>query len=260
MRRAGNWRLAVALFVICAASAGAQGAVSLSGTRLVFDGRYREAGLQASNRGANDVLLQTWLSAPEDDDDTPPAQRRSLPFVVTPHLHRLAAGGRQTLRILYQGTGMPTDRESLLHLYVTHVPKQSEGSNQLNIAVRQRINVFYRPPGIAGDPAATAGALRWTIERSASGGQILRVDNPTAYHAALQTLSLDGIVLSEYQLLAPGARHHFALPLSTPGQRRCLAFKALTDYGGQRDYCATFTDDATFSARLRENLQLQEHC
>jgi P pilus assembly chaperone PapD len=260
VRQAGNWRIGVTLLAICFASAGAQGAVSLSGTRLVFDGRYREASLQASNRGANDVLLQALLSAPEDDDDTPAAQRRSLPFVVTPHLHRLTAGGKQTLRILYQGTGMPADRESLLHLYVTQVPKQSEGSNQLNIAVRQRINVFYRPPGIAGDPAATAEALRWTIERSASGDRTLRVDNPTAYHAALQTLSLDGIALSDYQLLAPGARHHFALPVLTPAQRRYLAFKALTDYGGQRDYCATFTDDAAFSARLRENLQPQEHC
>jgi P pilus assembly chaperone PapD len=36
----------------------AQGAVSLSGTRLIFDGRWNEATIEVSNRGASEALIQ----------------------------------------------------------------------------------------------------------------------------------------------------------------------------------------------------------
>ncbi|RMO69670.1 Fimbral chaperone protein [Pseudomonas syringae pv. primulae] len=139
-------RLLVVLLL--ASSVAAQGAISLSGTRLIFDGRYHEASIEVRNRGKAEALLQTWLSDARDDGDRLPAERRSLPFVVTPPLTRLAAGDRQVLRVLYQGAGMPQERESLLHLYVLEVPRRQNGVRQLNIAVRQRINVFYRPPGL----------------------------------------------------------------------------------------------------------------
>lgn len=88
-------------------SVGAQGAISLSGTRLVFDGQYQEASIEVRNRGDSEALFQAWLSDAQDDDDTPLVRRRTLPFVVTPPLSRLPGGGRQVLRVLYQGTGMP---------------------------------------------------------------------------------------------------------------------------------------------------------
>lgn len=258
MSRAAGWRAGVLWLLVWTASGEAYGSVSLSGTRLIFDGNDREAGLQVTNRSAQDVLLQAVLSAPEDDDDTPRAQRRSLPFVVTPPLQRLAGGSRQTLRVIYQGQGMPDGRESLLHLYVTQVPQRKEGVNQLNIAVRQRINLFYRPPGIQGDPALTAETLRWELATSATGEALLKVSNPTPYHASLQALNLDSRLVTDYLLLAPGASQQW--PVSTRAFAQALHFKALTDYGGQRNYCATVSKGAASSARLQDNPQLQEKC
>lgn len=245
--------LAIAL---CAAMSGAHASVALSGTRLIFDGRNREAAIEATNRGAHDVLIQTRLSAPEDDDDTPLAQRRALPFVITTHLQRLAPGGKQTLRVLYQGEGMPPDRESLVHLYVTHVPRRSEGVNQLNIAIRQRLNLFYRPPGLEGDPALAAETLRWSVS-SEPGTPTLQVSNPSRYHVSLQRLALDAGQVTESLLIAPGALHRW--PLSSPISASRLSFQALTDYGAPRDYCVTLgTDVAT--ARLRDLTPFQDKC
>lgn len=265
MNRRANGRaiktVRVWLLVAWAFGTSAQAGVSLSGTRLIFDGRFHEASLQARNQGARDVLIQAWLSAPGDDDDTPRAQRTAVPFLVTPHLQRLAAGGKQTLRVMYQGVGMPEKRESLLHLYVMQVPQRREGANQLNIAVRQRINVFYRPPGLQGDPAMTAERLRWELAVSASGAAVLRVSNPTAYHASLQGVSIEGAPLSEFLLLTPGAQQD--LPLSfAPGSLtvRHLAFKAMTDYGGLRNYCARLSGAGPFNARLLDNTYSQEQC
>lgn len=251
-------RRAISAFCLLffAAASVAQASVSLSGTRLVFDGRYPEATLQATNRGAHEVLIQTRLSDARDDDDTPFEQRQAVPFAVTPHLQRLAPGSRQTLRIFYQGEGMPVGRESLLHLYVTQVPRRTSGEAQLTIAIRQRINVFFRPAGLEGDPALTAETLRWSLSRSDPHGPTLQVINPTPYHAALQAVYLDGVRVTESQMLAPGARHYW--PLSDPGLG--LRFKALTDYGGQRDYCARLDPATASNARLRESTQLQESC
>ncbi|ORC59771.1 pilus assembly protein [Pseudomonas floridensis] len=238
-----------------------QAALSLTGTRLVFDGRDREASLEIRNRGSSEVLIQSWLSDPRDDDDTPSAQREPLPFAVTPPLSRLAAGEKTLLRILYQGAGMVGDRESLLHLYVLEIPQRREGRRQLNIAVRQRLNVFYRPVGLPGDPADTAARLRWVIALDEQGNGLLQVSNPTPYHAALETLAVDGIPVSHDALLAPGDRLEFALT----GNRQSvtnhrLNFKALTDYGGQRSYCARLNGQASSSAHLLDDTSLQDEC
>lgn len=211
-------------------------AVSLSGTRLVFDGRFHEASLEVINRSNHEVLIQSWLSDPANLDGDPDAVGIDLPFVVTPHLARVDEGAKQTLRVLYQGQGMPSDVESLLHFYVLEIPRRAAGINLLSIAIRQRINLFYRPPGLIDDPAETALRLRWTLASSDAAPTLLRVTNPTSYHAALQDVRLGGAVASDYLLLAPGASHEMPVPAAVG--MRSLAFEALNDYGGVLVYCA----------------------
>ncbi|HEX8595581.1 MAG TPA: molecular chaperone [Pseudomonas sp.] len=230
------------------------GAVSLTGTRLIFDGRFAEASIGVTNRNNQPVLIQAWLSGARDEEGEPDPSGGDLPFVLTPHLSQVDGQGRQMLRLLYQGEGMPQDKESLLHLYVLEIPRRMEGKHQMSIAVRQRINVFYRPVGLEGDPAETAVRLRWTLAPDGA----LQVSNPTAFHAALQDLKLGGVEFRDYLLLAPGASQAF--PLSAPGSRR-LTFSALTDYGAPRAYCAHVNEIEPFSARwLNPTLQQQKEC
>jgi P pilus assembly chaperone PapD len=239
-------------------TASASAAVSLSGTRLIFDGTFREVSIEVVNRSRHEVLLQAWLGDAQSEGEL----SGDLPFAVTPHLTQLPAQGKQALRLLYEGVGMPLERESLLHLYVMEIPRRSQGENQLSIAIRQRINVFYRPPGLPSDPADTAQALRWQLARDATGATALQVNNHTVYHASLQHLQLEDAsgqqAVSDYVLLAPGAIHN--LPLKQPvadGQR--LTFSALTDYGGQRQYRADLNGRAPANARwIADSAPLKE--
>lgn len=224
-----------------------EAAVSLAGTRLVFDGRFRESSIEVSNPAPTSTLIQAWLSTPDAEPSVP----SDLPFVVTPHLVQLPAQGKQTLRLLYEGVGMPGDRESLLHLYVLEVPRRSEAAQQLSIAIRQRINVFYRPDSLPGDPAEAAQKLVW--RRSAKDDHALRVRNPTPFYVALQDLEFEGREVSEYLLIEPLSERSLTWK-SIPGSRSVqgrVAFKALTDYGGQRNFCAQAQGDQPFNARLR---------
>lgn len=225
--------------------ASASATVSLGGTRLIFDGRFAEASLEVVNGKAQAVLIQAWLSAADDAEEGPQALGPELPFVLTPHLSRLEGHAKQRLRLLYQGQGMPQTAESLLHLYVLEIPRKVVGAHQLSIAIRQRINVFYRPPGLTDDPALTPQRLRWTL-----GDTSLQVSNPTPFHAALQDVQLGGIATSDYLLLAPGASHSMTVAASN-GARR-LSFQALTDYGGLRSYCAHATGDTFTTTEDRQ--------
>jgi P pilus assembly chaperone PapD len=235
----------ISLFCAVAAviSEHAQGVVSLTGTRLVFDGRFHEASIEITNQDPTQALVQAWLTSARGQDD----RSEHLPFVVTPHLVQLPPQGRHMLRILYEGVGMPSDRESLLHLYVLQVPRRIEGRQQLNIAVRQRINVFYRPVGLSGDPADAAQALTW--QWSQSNRPALEVRNPTPFHVSLHNLSISGLALREDLMIAPFAQHRLPLPAGTPATPGPLSFTALTDYGGSRPFCAQPEPDAPFNAR-----------
>ncbi|MCD5993929.1 molecular chaperone [Pseudomonas sp. CDFA 602] len=261
MTRLSLARTGGCLLSLILTSAGAEGALSLAGTRLIFDGRYTEVSIETHNKGSNAVLVQATLSDPRDDDDTPPDQRRLLPFVITPPLSKVPAGGKQLLRVLYQGAGMPAGQESLLHLYALEVPQRQALEQQLNIAVRQRINVFYRPPGLEGDPADSAERLRWTFNSPASGTRTLSVENPTVYHVSLEVVQLNGVQVIDYLLLAPRARLELPLAEShSTAQGHQLRFNALTDYGARRRYCAPWTEQASFTARLQDTTPIQDEC
>lgn len=240
-----GWWIVLMLWV----AADAQAVVSLSATRMIFNGQHREASIEAINEGEHELLVQAWLSEVGSDGET----SATLPFVLTPHLIRLFPNGRQALRVIYQGIGMPDGRESLLHLYVMQIPRATEGENPLSIAVRQRINLFYRPPGLSGDPASTPQALRWNIGYSSSGERQLRVSNPTVFYASLLALEIathDGRhEVRDDVMLAPGET--LALPLkATIHTPRKLHFKALTDYGGQRNFSAPVSVNGPFNAVL----------
>ncbi|MXG96398.1 fimbria/pilus periplasmic chaperone, partial [Escherichia coli] len=119
--------------------------ISLSTTRVIFDGKNKESSVVVSNDG-QDALLQAWLDPLED------VANAQLPFAITPPLAKVGAKQQQLLRVLYEGVGMPTDRESVFWLNVQEIPQTAKEDNVLQLAVRQRIKVFYRPTGLAGDP------------------------------------------------------------------------------------------------------------
>jgi len=223
----------------------AHAVVSLTGTRLVFDGRFHEASIEITNHDRTEALVQAWLENPRAQE----VGAGHLPFVVTPHLVQLPTQGRQMLRILYEGIGVPSDRESLLHLYVLQVPRRSEARQQLNIAVRQRINVFYRPVGLAGDPADAAQGLVW--QWSQSDRPSIDVRNPTPFHVSLHNVSISGLALREDLMIGPFSQHRLPLPAGATAAPGPLNFTALTDYGGSRPFCADPEPDAPFNARPR---------
>ncbi|MFK3798640.1 molecular chaperone [Pseudomonas sp. NPDC088444] len=237
IRKSALW-LCSGLAVTLAAQA--QAGVVLNTTRVIYSGADKEVSLQVHNTGASEILAQSWI-----ESDPNGAGLSIPPFAITPALARMPGDARQLIRIMYSGEGLPGDRESVLWLSVQEIP-QTARDNELQIAIRQRIKLFYRPQGLIGDPLKAAEALQWQVR----DGQI-EVVNTSHYHVSM--IKLEGrqngrVVIQEgSRMLAPGERRR--MPLASGGRGSVdLAFISINDFGAQEPYRATVTADRTTQA------------
>lgn len=197
----------------------AQGGVNVGGTRLVYDAGTKEASLSVKSQ-ENDppYLIQSWV------DHLDAADTSKVPFVITPPLFRLESGQENMLRVINTQADLPQDRESLYWLNIKSlaaIPKSE--SNRLQIAVRTRIKLFYRPGNLPGNASEAYKALTFSHQ-----GNKLIVKNPTSYYVSFFELKIGGQVINEPGMVAPKG----SLMLSVPdGVSGAVTWQAITDYG-----------------------------
>ncbi|MGS0639220.1 fimbrial biogenesis chaperone [Citrobacter sp. VF227] len=200
--------------------------IQISATRVIYHAAEKDVSVQITNPGKYPVLLQSWT-----DDGHPDIRPDTLrtPFILTPPLTRVNADAGQTLRLSYTGTPLPADRESVYWLNVLEIPPVGEkGSNQVQVAFRSRIKLFYRPAGLDDKGAQDAIAqLRW----HAMGNKIV-LSNPTPYYvsAVAVTLNRGGKKTSiPADMLAPNGSAEFSLPTGVNADS--VTVDAMNDYG-----------------------------
>lgn len=215
---------ALGVLMLCCVSS-AQASISLSATRVIFDGKYKEASIAVRNGNSN-ILVQSWIESNQ------PGDKGDLPFAVTPPLVKMQANGQQLLRVLYAGANndLPQDRESVFWLNVQEIPEAAQGDAVLQVAVRQRIKLFFRPVGLRGVAADAPAALRWRLEK-VNGKSSLSLENPSNFHVSINSITVgaeDGIAAP--LMIGPGESRQFPLKTSQPDAM--LKFHSVNDYGG----------------------------
>jgi P pilus assembly chaperone PapD len=215
--------------VLLSLTPAALGGVVLNNTRVVFDGNTRETSVTVSNPTTQAYAVQAWVNTATDDDT------QLTPFIATPPLFRLDSRKEQGVRIVATGAALPVDRESLYYFNVQEIPATKKVSeNVLKVALRTRIKLFYRPPGLPGSALEAGSRLQWSLTRE-QGQPHLRVDNPTAYH-----VSFIGIKVAKGKqehevyaplMVAPFAGQSYPLPArhDTPD---AVVFSTINDHGG----------------------------
>lgn len=222
-----------------------QAGVVLNTTRVIYPAKDKEVSLGVYNSGRGEILLQSWLEPGADGGDP-----SSLPFVVTPGLARMAGGDRQLLRIIYAGTGMPEDRESVFWLNAQEIPQEA-APNTLQVAIRQRIKVFFRPRGLAGDPFKAAEGLQWRVQ-----GDGLHVENPGPYHVSMIGLGVSRggqeLLSKDSQMLAPRQSLHLPLKPGQGGGALSLEFSSIDDFGAHVRYRSSLNGNQVVHADRAE--------
>ena len=114
--------------------------------------------------------MQIWLDI-NNPKSTP--ENADAPFVASPQIFRMNPHSGQMVRLSFVGQPLPRDRESLFYLNFLQVPavRQTDSDkNKLLLVVTNRLKVFYRPAGLAGDANHVIDrlSLRGPVTRCAS--------------------------------------------------------------------------------------------
>ncbi|ONP87568.1 fimbrial biogenesis chaperone [Burkholderia cenocepacia] len=224
---------------IIALASQADASVVIAGTRVIFPSSEREVTIELTNDSKRPALVQAWL---DDGNSSALPENVDVPFTLTPSVFRMESGNGQTLRLVHTGEPLPADRESLFWLNVLEVPPKASAENNRNriqLAVRSRIKIMYRPDGLAGSADDAPMQLDWRVVRT-DGGYALEASNPTPF-----VVNLGSVLLN-----AAGRKHDagmgYVLPRSTqrfpikqlagaPAAGATVEFGSINDWGRSVD-------------------------
>lgn len=197
------------------------GGIALGGTRVIYPADAKQTSLSINNSDKQATfLIQTWVeneSGNKTDD-----------FIVTPPLFVSKPASENTLRIIYGGGKLPTDRETLYWLNSKSIPSVNrediKGKNVLQIAVLARIKMFVRPAGLTEKSADAPGMLTFT-----RNGDNLTITNPSPFFVTLVNMTMGGRnVKVNNTMVSP--KSSAQIPLFN-GSAGMFTYQTINDYG-----------------------------
>ncbi|WP_323085982.1 molecular chaperone [Providencia alcalifaciens] len=212
-------------------SAHADGGVSFSRNRLIYNEKDKAISIAALNHGDAPYLIQAGVSGASDKTTT-------APFLVTPPLFRLNGQAQNMIRIMRVGAPLPADRESVFYFYATAIPGQgAEGGKdadadgntvgaKLSIAMKTVLKLFYRPNNLPVTIDQAHGLMQFEQQ-----GNTVIINNPTPYYQSFAQLKFDGVeqnLDTHESMVAPMS--HLTFPVTA--RVRSVTWSVMTDYGG----------------------------
>lgn len=207
------------LMFITALPAQAAGGIALGATRVIYPADAKQTSLALSNSNKQErYLINAWI-------ENATGQKEKT-FVITPPLFVSEPNSENTLRIIYAGPALATDRESLFYLNVKAIPSMDknngENNNVLQLAILSRIKLFVRPNKLETQPGQAPDTLAFT-----RSGSAISINNPSPYFITLVNLQLGGKKLDNV-MVAPKTSATVTLPAGAQG---ALSWQSVNDYG-----------------------------
>lgn len=210
------------------ASLDASAGIQVDQTRVIYNGNEKSAALSIHNDTDETWMVQTWLDT-GDSSSTP----TNLPMQAIPPILKLAGNKDAILRFIYSGTGLPTDRETVYWINVQEIPPASKQENVLQIAIRTRVKLFYRPTTLNTTLQKEVEALSWRKE-----GNQLVVTNKGPLHITFGTLTLKNGANKTWKVNADMVKPMGSLRINLPAGAIVadrLSFTFINDFGGHTE-------------------------
>ncbi|MCS2150716.1 type 1 fimbria chaperone FimC [Scandinavium manionii] len=207
------------LMLMNALPAQAAGGIALGATRVIYPADAKQTSLALSNSNKQErYLINAWIENASG--------QKEKTFVITPPLFVSEPNSENTLRIIYAGPALATDRESLFYLNVKAIPSMDknngENNNVLQLAILSRIKLFVRPNKLETQPLQALETLAFT-----RSGSAISINNPSPYFITLVNLQMSGKKLDNV-MVAPKSHATVTLPAGAQG---ALSWQSVNDYG-----------------------------
>ncbi|HEC0404279.1 TPA: molecular chaperone [Klebsiella aerogenes] len=211
-------RFITAAVLIISGTLYANAGVIIGGTRVIFDGKKKEASISVNNPDNTPYLIQSWIETQSGKNEKPP-------FIITPPLYRLDKGQQNIERIILTGT-VAQDKESLFWLNIKAIPSSTRTENTLQIAVKTRMKLIYRPGSLKGKiPEDVVDKLVW----KRSNNNVI-ITNPTPYVINFNEITVGGKKIKDVGYVLPGSTMQYSLPSNMNDGN--ISFNIINDYGG----------------------------
>ncbi|MBM6607352.1 molecular chaperone [Enterobacteriaceae bacterium RIT814] len=178
--------LKLVAMLICSTSFVANGGVVVESTRYLYKEGSREISAQLDNKDDTPYLMKSWVEA--SGTSTVSA------FMVTPPLFRLEGKQKNTVRIFPNAhiSSAAKDRDTLFYFNVMSIPPtnsdDAESQNRLQLAVRHRMRLIYRPKAIQNlSVIEESKKIKWRK----SNGKIT-IENPTPFFIYFTSVKING--------------------------------------------------------------------
>lgn len=194
--------------------------IVVGGTRVIFPGNAADTTISIYNKETTlPYLIQVWVDPFNKDDKSKP------PFTAIPPVSRLEPAQEKVLRIVKVAGELPNDRESVFWLNVKNIPPSSDKKDvsTLEIAIKTRIKMFWRPASIKITPEKAVGKVRWHKQ-----GNQLVVENPNPIHMNIMDVIVDGKDVP-LNMIRPFETLTLALPAGVTGHS--VVWRFINDYG-----------------------------
>lgn len=144
-----NNALRLMLLCVCLSAKYVAASVIINDTRVIFASSSQTRTVQIVNKSETEHLVQSWI---DDGDERKSPEEIKTALTVYPPVVKVNAGSGQALKIVKNRSAeaLPQDRESVFWLNILDVPPVPEikKDNYMQIAIRSRIKVLWRPEGI----------------------------------------------------------------------------------------------------------------
>ncbi|WP_240678590.1 fimbrial biogenesis chaperone [Pantoea ananatis] len=182
--------LKIILITLFFASDVSQAAVVMNASRIIMDGTPEKT-VTFDNTSDSPFIVQV-----EPDSNGEPD------FVAIPPVFKIKGKGGQTVKVKLLHTDLPRDRESLFYLNFTQIPsakKNESGDSRLNIFIRSRLKVIYRPESVKAFSEEKAGSVSYYFQK----GKLV-VSNHSQNVISIQNVSEGENILAQQFTLLPG--------------------------------------------------------
>ncbi len=204
----------------------AHAALTLNATRLIYESDKRSTSIIVANPSERTYAAQAWVNTRADDTTT------AVPFTASPTLFRLDPGKERTVQIAHLPSDLPADRESLFFFNLQEIPQTVPGQrNALNIALRTRIKLFYRPSHLSGPVTEHLKDLRFSLI-TVDGKAHLHVHNPSPFYFTFSRLDLEAAgrqhAVPDVDMIAPMSEQTYPMPNGLPAHGLQAVFSVIT--------------------------------